>query len=118
MHKLIMSLKHAPILGLSMILAGCVSDAEPELGSTWTPEILADHNRDGVVTAADRISGPDQFAIILPNIGDVDARCPSSNDTDYSDDALEACHDAQDNEPRAPDYFAPIKLSADRKSVV
>jgi len=112
MHKLIMSLKRAPILGLSMILAGCVSDAEPELGSTWTPEILADHNRDGVVTAADRISGTDQSAIILPNIGDVDARCPSSTDTDYGDDALEACHDAQDNEPRAPDYFAPIKLSA------
>lgn len=112
MHKSIVTMKRAPILALTMILVGCVSDAEPEPDATWTPEILADYNRDGVVTAADRISGPDQTAIILPNIGDVHSRCPSSAAAEYSDDALEACHDAQDNEPRAPDYFAPIKLSA------
>ena len=105
-------LRCAPVLALYLSLAACVSDAAPEVTEAWAPEILADLNHDGLITPADRVSIAGGAAIILPNIGDTDKRCPSSSDASYSDDALEACHDAQDNEPRAPDYFAPVQLTA------
>lgn len=78
-------------------------------------EILADSNRDGRVDDLDRQSvvfaNGDHGAIILPNIGDQESRCPGSEDAAWSDAELEACHDAQDNAPRAPDYFAPVRLT-------
>ena len=78
-------------------------------------EILADINRDGRVDARDRLSvsfaGGDQGALILPNIGDQENRCPGSDALSLSDAELEACHDAADDQARAPDYFAPIVLS-------
>ncbi|MBC2668437.1 protein-arginine deiminase family protein [Novosphingobium piscinae] len=75
-------------------------------------EILADSNRDGVVTAADR-AGKTEWtathgAILLPNIGDSAKRCPGASDS-VSDAALEECNDAQGDVPRAPDLFAPVR---------
>ncbi|WP_191229319.1 protein-arginine deiminase family protein [Aurantiacibacter xanthus] len=78
------------------------------------PEILADTNRDGLVDAADRdgkaLWSDDRGAILLANIGDVANRCPKPAQTDLSDDELEACNDAQGEEARAPEYFAPVRV--------
>lgn len=78
------------------------------------PLILADTNQDGVVDPADAAGKtewhPKRTAIVLPNIGDKAKRCPRSEDTRFTDDQLEACHDAQDNLAHAPEYFAPVSI--------
>ncbi|MCR9269329.1 MAG: protein-arginine deiminase domain-containing protein [Hyphomonadaceae bacterium] len=91
--------------------AACVAASDVSPTESLVAEILADTNRDGVISSADRVSSP-EAAIILPNIGDVDKRCPGAADESQSDAALEACHDAQDDVARAPEYFAPLRLSA------
>ena len=80
------------------------------------PVILADTNRDGVVDvsgASDRMEKTiwtdARGAILLPNIGDSAHRCPATSAAGVSDAQLEACNDAQGNEPRAPEYFAPLR---------
>jgi protein-arginine deiminase len=78
-----------------------------------SPVILADTNRDGVVDDADR-EGKTTWtalrgAILLPNIGDKARRCPSASTKDWSDAELERCNDAEGNEARAPEYFAPVR---------
>ncbi|WP_433654581.1 protein-arginine deiminase domain-containing protein [Nocardia sp. CA-128927] len=71
-----------------------------------------DSNRDGVVDGNDVAAGIDKSkwtaeygAIVLPNIGDVARRCPSSR-SQVSDAELAGCHDAADDVARAPDYLA------------
>jgi protein-arginine deiminase len=80
-----------------------------------TIEILADSNRDGMVDAADRegktVWTQARGAILLPNIGDSARRCPGSADKSLGDAALEACNDAQGDVARAPEYFAPLRIS-------
>lgn len=78
-------------------------------------EILADTNRDGLVDSKDS-SGKqawtaDRGAIILPNIGDSAGRCPRPAVSSLTDAQLEACHDAQDNLPRASENFATVRVS-------
>ncbi len=78
--------------------------------------LRADSNRDGIV---DMVGQSDEArkrewtstrgAILLPNIGDTEGRCPRSSDTSFSDAQLEACHDAADNMPRATQNFAPLR---------
>ena len=79
-------------------------------------DIRVDTNRDGVVDTSGTSDAAGKSvwtlargAIMLPNIGDSAKRCPSSDDMSQSDAALEACHDASDNMPRTPAYFAPVR---------
>lgn len=78
-------------------------------------EILADSNRDGMVDAADRAGRATwtarRGAILLPNIGDTAKRCPSAAAKSQSDAALEACNDAEGDVARAPENFAPVRVS-------
>ncbi|WP_405164370.1 protein-arginine deiminase domain-containing protein [Nocardia sp. NBC_01499] len=94
----------------SLILAGCSATSEDRL----VADIRADSNRDGVVDGNDVGAGIEKGkwtaeygAIVLPNIGDVAHRCPSSR-SQVSDDDLAGCHDAADDIARAPDYLAPL----------
>lgn len=79
--------------------------------SPLAAEILVDTNRDGVADTNDRAGKTawtlERGAILLPNIGDIARRCPRPADKRLSDAQLEACHDAQDDLARAPEYFAP-----------
>ncbi|MFI6041695.1 protein-arginine deiminase domain-containing protein [Nocardia sp. NPDC051321] len=94
----------------SLVLAGCSAKAEDGI----VADIRADSNRDGVVDGNDVGSGIEKGswtaqygAIVLPNIGDVARRCPSSR-SQVSDAELAACHDAADDVARAPEYLAPL----------
>lgn len=109
-------MKSLSVIGLAAcVVQACMAAPTAQSLEDLSVEILADSNRDGRVDDLDRQSvafaNGDRGAIILPNIGDQSNRCPGSEATSLSDDQLEACHDAQDNEPRAPDYFAPVILS-------
>lgn len=82
----------------------------------WAITLRADTNRDGVVDVTGQSDEPGKHewtaargAILLPNIGDSQRRCPPSSDRSVSDAALEACHDAADEQPRAPQNFAPLR---------
>lgn len=110
--------KACTILGLasaSLGFSGCGSDSNTA-DVPLVADIRADTNRDGVVdiSGATDIEGKASWtsvrgAILLPNIGDAGRRCPNSSDTTKSDKELEACHDAADDLPRAPEYFAPLQ---------
>ena len=97
------------------VLQACMAVPTAHSSEDLVVEILADSNRDGRVDELDRqtviFANGDRGAIILPNIGDQANRCPGSDAASFSDAELEACHDAQGDEPRAPDYFAPVVLS-------
>lgn len=102
----------------ALMLGASLSALIPEAAAAATPaaEILVDTNRDGVVDTNDRAGKAEwtseRGAILLPNIGDTAHRCPRSSDKSWSDARLEACNDAQDNLPRAPEYFAPGRTMA------
>ncbi|GGF60943.1 protein-arginine deiminase domain-containing protein [Alteromonas lipolytica] len=105
------------ILGASFMLVACdgAPTAQESVSSTF---ILGDSNRDGMVDIAGTSDITDKHqasiiagAIVLPNIGDSENRCADSGSA-LSDEALEACHDAQDNTPRASQNFAPVRLLA------
>ncbi|HBJ91616.1 MAG TPA: hypothetical protein DDZ43_01945, partial [Hyphomonadaceae bacterium] len=105
----------SPLLGaLTILLAACSSE-EPLTAAPVEPvaTILADTNRDGRVNDLDADDKTDwsaeRGAIILANIGDTAGRCVGPDDDSLSDDELEACHDASDDLPHAPDYFAPVR---------
>ncbi|WP_033291522.1 protein-arginine deiminase domain-containing protein [Amycolatopsis jejuensis] len=83
-----------------------------------TADVRADVNRDGVVDLA----GPSDSvgkktwttqrgAIFLPNIGDSERRCPSTDSAGkpLPDDKLAACNDASDDVARATENLAPVK---------
>jgi protein-arginine deiminase len=86
--------------------------------ATWTPDIRADTNRDGVV---DMIGSSDsgnkaawsaeRGAIFLPNIGDKYLRCANTDKVGnaLSNDELAACHDASGHLLLAPEYVAPVR---------
>ena len=99
---------------LTILLAACSSE-EPLTAAPVEPvaTILADTNRDGRVNdldAEDKTDWSAEYgAIILANIGDTAGRCAGPDDESLSDDELEACHDASDDLPHAPDYFAPVR---------
>ncbi|MCY1646621.1 protein-arginine deiminase domain-containing protein [Caulobacter sp. SL161] len=81
-------------------------------GAARAPVILADTNRDGVVTMADAddkaVWTSQRGAILLPNIGDSAKRCSDVSNPNITDAQLEACNDAEGDVARAPDYFAPV----------
>ncbi|WP_147128383.1 protein-arginine deiminase family protein [Nocardia ninae] len=94
----------------ALVLGGCAVSA----ADSFVADIRADSNRDGVVDGNDvggRIEKgkwtAEYGAVLLPNIGDVARRCPSSS-SQVSDDELAGCHDAADDVARAPDYLAPM----------
>ncbi|MFI7000281.1 protein-arginine deiminase domain-containing protein [Nocardia sp. NPDC050175] len=94
----------------ALVLAGCSAATADQL----VADIRADSNRDGVVDGNDVGPGIEKGkwtagygAIVLPNIGDVARRCPSSR-SQVSDAELAACHDAADDVARAPEYLAPM----------
>ncbi|ASF08279.2 hypothetical protein NBRGN_020_00330 [Nocardia brasiliensis NBRC 14402] len=86
----------------AVALSGCSAPTADRL----VAQIRADSNRDGVVDDKDADAESDG-AIILPNIGDVARRCPSSA-SELPDAELAACHDAADDVARAPEYLAPL----------
>ncbi|MFB8275101.1 protein-arginine deiminase domain-containing protein [Nocardia colli] len=94
----------------ALVLTGCSATTEERL----VADIRADTNRDGIVDGKDVGDGIEKGkwtaeygAIVLPNIGDVARRCPTSR-SPVSDAELAGCHDAADDVARAPDYLAPM----------
>lgn len=78
--------------------------------------IIVDANRDGRAETTNlsdialrQNASVNAGAIILPNIGDSEHRCPDSGST-MTDDELEQCHDASDNIARATENFAPVQI--------
>ena len=99
--------------GLSLFVSSCAAGkSDAETASASPAVILADTNRDGVVDDADRAGKTDWSmegeALLLANIGDIAGRCPGPDQDSLSDNELEACHDASDDLPHAPEYFAPV----------
>ncbi|KAL7773117.1 hypothetical protein CFE70_003081 [Pyrenophora teres f. teres 0-1] len=86
--------------------------------ATWTPDIRADTNRDGIV---DMVGSSDsgnkaawsaeRGAIFLPNIGDKYLRCANTDKVGnaLSNDELAACHDASGHLLLAPESVAPVR---------
>jgi protein-arginine deiminase len=79
--------------------------------ATWTPDIRADTNRDGVVDVTGLSDSgnkaawsAERGAIFLPNIGDKHHRCANTDNTGnpLSNDELAACHDASGHLLLAP----------------
>lgn len=98
---------------LPLLLLVCFPPSTP---TTLNPRILADINRDAVVSDLDN---PGKYnwtvrrgAIFLPNIGDSDHRCPVVDLTGapLSNDELWHCHDASGDRllPPSAHYAAPL----------
>jgi len=103
------------VFGSVVMLTACngVQNASQSVSNNF---ILGDSNRDGFVDVAGtsdiqnkHLANIKEGAIVLPNIGDSENRCAGSSSM-LSDEALETCHDAADNIPRASQNFAPVRL--------
>ncbi|PSN72606.1 hypothetical protein BS50DRAFT_484233 [Corynespora cassiicola Philippines] len=86
--------------------------------ASLTPDIRADTNRDGTVDLRGSsdlgnkaLWTPQRGAIFLPNIGDKDRRCATTdrNGSPLSNDELSSCHDASGHLLLAPEYVAPLQ---------
>lgn len=87
--------------------------------AAFKADIRADTNRDGVVDVqgSSDTEGKDRWteqsgAIFLANIGDSGGRCKQSGpskDRKTPIETLAKCHDADDDEQRAPKYMAPMR---------
>ena len=79
--------------------------------------ILADTDRDGRVTLADKRDGRDRWtkelgALFLPNIVDTDGLCSKLALAQSTDDIYGVCNDASDNILRRKDLLAPLLILA------
>ncbi|KAH6420898.1 hypothetical protein HBI14_086720 [Parastagonospora nodorum] len=86
--------------------------------ATWSPDLRADTNRDGIVDvvgSSDRSNktawNAELEAIFLPNIGDKYLRCANTDKVGnpLSNDELAACNDASGHLLLAPEYVAPLR---------
>jgi protein-arginine deiminase len=108
-----LSRRHRGNLRLSAALAACAAlvagAAAPAIAATTTTApvtgvlLLADTNRDGLITAAD-VPGKDSWTedrgtFFLPNLDDDDERCPvvAADGSQLSDVQLASCNDAADD---------------------
>ncbi|KAL2194769.1 hypothetical protein P885DRAFT_42451 [Corynascus similis CBS 632.67] len=84
--------------------------------AAFTPRILADTNRDGIVNQLDDTDKHEwtasRGAIFLPNVGDSSHRCPEAdlNGASLSNDELWRCNDASTDRlfPSSVQYTAPL----------
>ncbi|KAK4040944.1 hypothetical protein C8A01DRAFT_35001 [Parachaetomium inaequale] len=98
------------------LLAGFLLIGAPSIATALRPRILADTNRDGIVSQLDDADKHDwtssRGAIFLPNVGDALHRCAAADltGTPLSNDELWRCHDASGDRllPSSAPYTAPL----------